>query len=171
MAESSNELNKDDDVEAKVEPVEDGGAGFLNPTEAERMQAQRALRSSTWVAMMYLITTDILGPQSAPWAFSQLGFGPGCALYVTFGAATAWGGFLLWRVYLAVYSDEYPSRNYSQLCERVLGKAFGGFVTGLMILQMLVLCAVSILTNGQGLAQASQYKLVSSQGLPSSHAP
>ena len=42
-------------------------------TLAERQQAYRALKTASWLSVFYLITTDILGPYSAPWAFSTLG--------------------------------------------------------------------------------------------------
>ena len=46
-------------------------------TEADWEQAQRAGRTATWGAVFYLITTDILGPYSVPWAFAQMGYAPG----------------------------------------------------------------------------------------------
>jgi hypothetical protein len=45
-------------------------------TVQERQVAYRAFRSAGWVSVFYLITTDILGPYSAPWAFSRLGTFP-----------------------------------------------------------------------------------------------
>lgn len=54
-------------------------------SEYEWHHASRAARSATWGAVFYLITTDILGPFSVPWAISQLGYGPGVALYLVFG--------------------------------------------------------------------------------------
>jgi len=52
----------------------------------EWSSASRALRTATWGAVFYLITTDILGPFSVPWAMSQMGYGPGVTLYTVFGA-------------------------------------------------------------------------------------
>jgi hypothetical protein len=48
----------------------------------ELIQARRALRTASWWAVFYLITTDILGPFNAPFAFSQVGYVPGAILYV-----------------------------------------------------------------------------------------
>ncbi|EEB98558.1 hypothetical protein MPER_01911, partial [Moniliophthora perniciosa FA553] len=39
----------------------------------ELLAAQRALRTATWISIFFLITTDILGPFNAPFAFSQVG--------------------------------------------------------------------------------------------------
>lgn len=55
-------------------------------SEREWKQASRALRTATWGSIFYLVTTDVLGPFSTPWAFAQMGYGPGVALYTVFGA-------------------------------------------------------------------------------------
>ena len=46
--------------------------GRLPITDAEYTNASRALRTATWGAIFYLITTDILGPFSVPWAFAAV---------------------------------------------------------------------------------------------------
>ena len=53
-------------------------------TEEEYIQASRAVRTATWGAVFFLITTDILGPFSTAWAFRQMGYGPGAVLYTIF---------------------------------------------------------------------------------------
>lgn len=50
--------------------------------DEDLINARRALRTASWAAIFYLITTDILGPFNAPFAFSQVGFVPGAILYV-----------------------------------------------------------------------------------------
>lgn len=55
-------------------------------SEKEWKQASRAIRTASWGSIFYLITTDVLGPFSTPWAFAQMGYGPGVALYTVFGA-------------------------------------------------------------------------------------
>ena len=50
--------------------------------DEELITARRALRTASWAAIFYLITTDILGPFNAPFAFSQVGYVPGSILYV-----------------------------------------------------------------------------------------
>lgn len=50
--------------------------------EDDLINARRALRTASWAAIFYLITTDILGPFNAPFAFSQVGYVPGAVLYV-----------------------------------------------------------------------------------------
>ena len=58
-------------------------------SDSEWLAASRAARTATWGAVFYLITTDILGPFSVPWAFTQLGWGPGVSLYTVFGVLAA----------------------------------------------------------------------------------
>ena len=58
-------------------------------TEEEYIQASRAVRTATWGAVFFLITTDILGPFSTAWAFRQMGYGPGAVLYTIFAGFAA----------------------------------------------------------------------------------
>lgn len=60
-------------------------------------QAQRASRTAGWAAIFYLITTDVLGPYTVPWALAQMGYGPGIRLYAVFGALAGYTG---WQVSL-----------------------------------------------------------------------
>ena len=41
-------------------------------TDDEYVTASRAVRNATWGAVFYLITTDILGPFSVPWALAAV---------------------------------------------------------------------------------------------------
>ena len=54
-------------------------------SEEEYIQASRAVRTATWGAVFFLITTDILGPWTTAYAFRQMGYGPGAVLYTIFG--------------------------------------------------------------------------------------
>lgn len=63
-----------------------GGEIITGVSEQEWKTASRAMRTASWGAVFYLITTDVLGPYTTPWAFAQMGYGPGVALYTVFGA-------------------------------------------------------------------------------------
>jgi hypothetical protein len=54
-------------------------------SDAEWKTLSRGIRTASWSTCFFLITTDILGPFSTPWSFAQMGYGPGIALYTTFG--------------------------------------------------------------------------------------
>ena len=44
----------------------------MRVTDSEWRNASRAVRTAGWSGVFYLITTDILGPFSVPWAFAQV---------------------------------------------------------------------------------------------------
>lgn len=73
-----------DEKEVNVsQPASDGERWGVS--QAEWKTASRALRTASWGSIFFLITTDILGPFTTPWAFAQMGYGPGVALYTVFG--------------------------------------------------------------------------------------
>jgi len=78
--------HKGADVNVDVRHVEGGVTGSpIGEDDAERMNALRALRVTSWISVFYLITTDILGPFNAPFAISQVGWVPGECYTITVG--------------------------------------------------------------------------------------
>ncbi|KAI4251757.1 MAG: hypothetical protein L6R42_008242 [Xanthoria sp. 1 TBL-2021] len=122
----------------------------------ERLQASRALRTATWGAVFYLITTDILGPYTTAWAFSQIGYAPASILYFIFGVLAAYGGALLWRMFLQLDSDRYPLRCYGDIAYRVAGSIARHTVNIVQSVQLLFNVGIIIIQNGQGLSQISK---------------
>jgi len=122
-------------------------------TDTEWDRAQRALRNATWGSVFYLITTDILGPYSVPWAISRMGYGPGFALYTVFGGMAFYSGIQLWQQFLGLDSTRYPMRSYGDLAFRVYGKYAKAGVNILQSFQFFLNVALLIESNGQGLAQ------------------
>lgn len=126
----------------------------------ELSAANRALKMATWFNIFTLLTTDILGPQKAPWAFAQLGYVPASLIYVTFGIVATYAGLLLAYMYLKLSSSRYPLRNYSELAPRAMGKAVGRWVKfimdGMQIVQFVFLLSGLILQNGQALSQMAK---------------
>lgn len=122
-------------------------------TADEWYNAQRAVRTATWGSVFYLITTDILGPYSVPWAISQMGYGPGAGLYISFGLLAAYSGTQLWRVFCGLDSTKYPLRNYGDLAFRIYGNWARIGVNVLQSFQFFLNVALLIESNGQGLAQ------------------
>jgi hypothetical protein len=122
---------------------------------ADKAEAHRALRVASWMSVFYLITTDILGPTSCPWAFAQLGYVPGVLLYLFMGLAAAYTGWQIWIMYLALDSVQFPLRTYSDLAGRIFGKTAEHIVNVLQSIQLLFNVAVIILGNGQGLSQVA----------------
>jgi hypothetical protein len=121
--------------------------------ETEWENAQRAVRTATWGAIFYLITTDIFGPSTVPWAISQMGFGPGAALYTVFGGLAAYSGLQLWKMFCGLDSTMYPMRNYGDLAFRVFGPYARHLVNVLQSFQFFINVCLITVTNGQGLVQ------------------
>ncbi|GAB7353447.1 hypothetical protein MBLNU459_g3911t1 [Dothideomycetes sp. NU459] len=149
--EKSNEANE-----------KDPKAGVSNPsapqprygvTEHEWEQAQRATRTATWGSIFYLITTDILGPTNVPWAISQMGYGPGTALYTVFGLLAFYSGLQLWKIFIGLDSTRYPMRNYGDMAFRIYGKSARILINVLQSFQFFLNVALLIESNGQGLGQ------------------
>ena len=67
------------EVNSEISQVIDDSKGLqtLSPDEQERMEATRALRIASWISTFFLLTTDMTGPVTAPYAISQVGWVPG----------------------------------------------------------------------------------------------
>jgi len=149
--------------EKEVTPGQNGKSsppGYtLGVSDDEWTNASRAGRTATWGAVFYLITTDILGPFSVPWAMSRMGYGPGIVLYTIFGLLAAYGGWMLWRMYLKLDSNQYPLRSYGDIVFRVYGTYSRYAVNILQSIQLLFNVGVIIIANGQSLSQMSKGKV------------
>ncbi|KEQ95906.1 hypothetical protein AUEXF2481DRAFT_4173 [Aureobasidium subglaciale EXF-2481] len=124
-------------------------------TAADWRRASRATRTASWSSIFFLITTDILGPTGAPWAFANTGYGPGVALYTVFGGCAAASGWYVYLVFLGLDSDRYPIRDFGQAFFRVFGSKMRHLVNILQSFQMFLLVAVLILNNGGSISQIS----------------
>ncbi|KAI7714135.1 oligopeptide transporter protein, partial [Hortaea werneckii] len=154
---------KSDDHSDRVAPTEkdvDSDKASPQPnvdrygiTEDEWYHAQRAVRTATWGSVFYLITTDILGPFSVPWAISQMGYGPGAGLYIGFGILAAYSGSQLWRMFCGLDSTKFPLRNYGDLAFRVYGNWARLLANTLQSFQFFMNVTILIVSNGQGLGQ------------------
>ena len=89
------------------------------------------------------------------WAFANTGYGPGVALYTVFGFMASVSGWYVWGVYMHMDSDRYPLRDFGQAFFRVFGNKVRNFINVLQSLQMFMLVAVLILSNGQAISQVS----------------
>ncbi|PTB38721.1 uncharacterized protein TrAFT101_006743 [Trichoderma asperellum] len=133
--------------------------GTSTPTEAEWKQASRAMRTASWGTMFYLITTDILGWSSTPFVFASVGYGPGVALYIIFGAAAAFSGYILWKVFLGLDSSRFPMVSFGDTYFRVYGPFARHFINVAQAIQQFMTVAVLILGSGTTIAQLSSGKI------------
>ncbi len=65
------------------------------------------------------------------------------------------GGFLLWKIFLAMDSDRYPLKSYGDIAFRVFGSGARHGVNVLQSVQLLFNVGIIIIVNGQSLAQVS----------------
>ncbi|CAH2355271.1 hypothetical protein CLIB1423_23S01662 [[Candida] railenensis] len=124
------------------------------PSEVE--VANRMARTASWGSVFYLITTDILGPQNAPYAIAQLGYVPGSLLYFLFGIVAAYTGYLLWVQFIALDSHKYPLRSFGDVVGRIYGREARYVVDVFQVVQLIFNVAIIILGNGQGLSQMAK---------------
>ncbi|KAL9113157.1 MAG: hypothetical protein Q9227_002769 [Pyrenula ochraceoflavens] len=128
-------------------------------SDEEWVRASRAARTATWGAIFYLITTDILGPYTAPWAFSQLGYGPGVVLYTVFGVFAWYSGWQIYKMFLQLDSDRYPLKGYGDIAFRVFGAWARHVVNVLQSFQFFLNVALIIIGSGMSISQMSKEKL------------
>ena len=131
----------------------------LHITDEEWTNASRAMRTASWGAAFYLITTDILGPYGVGFAMGTLGWGPGIALYTVFGFMAGYSGYLIWHTFLGLDSYEFPCRNYGDLAFRTWGTT-ARYVTNIMqALGLLLLLGQVTIQYGQNISQVSKFRL------------
>jgi hypothetical protein len=54
----------------------------MTPDQQESAEATRALRIVSWMSVSFLLTADVVGPFTAPFAISQVGWIPGAILFI-----------------------------------------------------------------------------------------
>lgn len=131
----------------------------LQITDEEWINASRAMRTASWGAAFYLITTDILGPYGVGFAIGTLGWGPGIALYTVFGFMAGYSGYLIWHTYIGLDSYEFPCRNYGDLAFRTWGTTARYVTNVLQGLGLLLLLGQVTIQYGQNISQVSKFRL------------
>lgn len=119
----------------------------------------KEFRTATTLSVFFIITTDILGPSNAPWAFAQLGYVPGSILYIGLGFIAAYTGWILYKLYLTLHSPTDPLKNFCDISLRIYGSHAYKATNVLQSLQLLFNVAIIILSNAQGLSQIVKGKV------------
>ncbi|KAH7098985.1 transmembrane amino acid transporter protein-domain-containing protein [Auriculariales sp. MPI-PUGE-AT-0066] len=159
FAELQRELEKRTGDQVEYPEFDDASSKALSDLEKEKIQARRALKAVEWGSVFFLITTDILGPFNAPYAFSAVGFVPGTLLYFFMFAAATWTGGIIWHLFIKLDSGRFPIRNYADLAERIYGRWARHVCSILQTVQLIVVVGLISLTAGQSLSQISHAKL------------
>ena len=82
-----------------------------------------------------------------------MGYGPAVVLYTVFGFFAAYGGFLLWKMFLALDSDRYPLMSYGDMAFRLYGSITRHFVNVLQSIQLLFNVGIIVVVNGLSLEE------------------
>ncbi|KAK3343387.1 transmembrane amino acid transporter [Lasiosphaeria hispida] len=130
----------------------DGGA----LPQQQQHDTGRSMRTAGWGAIFYLITADVFGPFSTPWAFAQMGYGPGIAIFTVFGVLSTYSGWIIWNAYLGLDSARYPLREYGDFFLRLFGRLPRRLVNICQSLQLILTVSIIILLMGQSLSQMSR---------------
>ncbi|KZF25025.1 amino acid transporter-like protein [Xylona heveae TC161] len=157
-AENSAEKSAEPKPDPKISPSSTLSSQSLVSDE-DWYHIARARRAATWGTVFYLITTDILGPWSVPWAMSKMGYGPGVVLYTVFGAFAGYSGYQLWRMFLNLDSYKYPVKNFGDLVFRIYGRWARHCSNVLQSIQLLFNVGIVILGNAQSLSQVTRGSL------------
>lgn len=123
--------------------------------DAEWRQASRALRTASWSAAFYLITTDILGWGQTPYVFANTGYNLGAGMFVLFGFAAAASGWYIWRTFLALDSSRFPMVTYGDPFFRLFGPKTRHLINFAQSVQMFLSVCVILLGNTNVLAQVA----------------
>ncbi|ORX40321.1 transmembrane amino acid transporter protein-domain-containing protein [Kockovaella imperatae] len=106
--------------------------------------------------MFFIITTDVIGPTNAPYAFSTVGFVGGVLLYLVFGLAAYYGSFLLLNLYLRLDSTKYPIHTFGELFEVFFGKVGHYLVSLMQITQIIFIVGSNNIANAQSMTLLTQ---------------
>ncbi|EJU03673.1 hypothetical protein DACRYDRAFT_93955 [Dacryopinax primogenitus] len=140
-------------TDAEKSSTDDARFAGLSEHEKELLTARRALRTASWAAVFYLITTDILGPYNAAYSISQLGYVPGVLLYFFMGVVACYTGLILWYLFCRLDSDRFPIKTYSDIAQRIFGGWARHICTVLQSIQLIINVGTICLSNGQSLSQ------------------
>ena len=91
--------------------------------------------------------------------FASVGYGPGVALYIIFGAAAGFSGWILWQVFLGLDSSRYPLLSFGDTYFRVYGPFARHFINIAQSLQQFMTVCVLILGNGVVISQLASEKI------------
>jgi len=90
---------------------------------------------------------------------TQISNSPGVALFTVFGGLAAYSGYLLYQCFCGLDSYHFPIRSYGDLGFRLYGSWARILFNVLQSIQLILNVGSIIISNGQALSQAVQFKL------------
>lgn len=158
-AEPVHEKHSDSDGNVANTDVTPVGPSATHDFDAEWRKAARALRTSGWVTIFYLITTDILGWGQTPYVFANAGYNVAIGVFVLFGLAAMASGFMIWWVFLGLDSSRFPMLSFGDPFFRLFGPKTRHFINVLQAFQMFCTVAVIVIGSAQIISQLNGGKM------------
>lgn len=121
--------------------------------DADWRQAARALRTSGWVTIFYLITTDILGWAQTPYVFANAGYNAAIGVFILFGLAAMCSALMIWKTFLGLDSSRFPMLSFGDPFFRLFGPKARTFINITQAFQMFCTVAVILQGNSQIMSQ------------------
>ncbi|OJJ48035.1 hypothetical protein ASPZODRAFT_141579 [Penicilliopsis zonata CBS 506.65] len=136
----------------------------MHISDEEWANASRAVRTASAGAVFYLITTDILGPFSLPYALATTGWGFSFQAWLrhvhcVWSHGRIYSGYLLWSAFMGLDSHEFPLNNYGDIAFRVYGHTVRHVFNFLQVIQLIFMVSAIIISNGQALSEAAKFNL------------
>jgi amino acid permease len=102
-----------------------------------------------------LTRSRILLTGHCSYVFASVGWGPGVALYIVFGAAASFSGWMIWTVFLGLDSSRFPMQSFGDTYYRVYGAKSRHFINVTQAIQQFMTVSVLILGSATTIAQLS----------------
>jgi hypothetical protein len=91
--------------------------------------------------------------------YSSSGYGLATGLYIIFGIAAWYSGWMLWKIFLGLDSARFPMVSYGDTFFRVYGKNSRHFINVTQSIQQFMTVAVLTLGSGSLIGQLSSEKI------------
>ena len=85
-----------------------------------------------------------------------MGYGAGVALYVIFGVFAAFGGWVIWKVYLDLDSSRYPMLSFGDPFMRLYGQKMRHFINIAQSLQQFLTVSILIFSKSLNIEQIAK---------------
>ena len=148
--------HSDSDKEGVISPIPPSST---HDFDAEWRQAARALRTSGWVTIFYLITTDILGWGQTAYVYASAGYSTAIGVFVLFGVAAMCSALFIWRTFLGLDSSRFPVLSFGDPFFRLFGPKTRKFINITQAFQMFCTVAVIVQGNSQLISQLNNAQM------------
>lgn len=148
--------HSDSEKDVSITPI---APSSTHDFDAEWRTAARALRTSGWVTIFYLITTDILGWGQTAYVYASAGYSTAIGVFVLFGLAAMCSALFIWRTFLGLDSSRFPVLSFGDPFFRLFGAKTRKFINITQAFQMFCTVAVIVQGNSQIISQLNNAQM------------